>query len=194
MEVQMTDFENAAFAVFIVLLSRAILSFNLNFYIPISKVDAPLSEDPESSLIFAQVDENMARAQKRDAAVSGKFYFRKDVYAVGRSGAASTASSSGYSSPICGEPPKKETKMRNCFPPLPLPENGALNGRPVDEEYEEMTMNEIINGKVRLKPVLVLGLERLCRVNHFPAFWVSYMRTLKHWTSRRRLWPKLKPI
>lgn len=38
MEVQMTDFENAAFAVFIVLLSRAIMSQNLNFYIPISKV------------------------------------------------------------------------------------------------------------------------------------------------------------
>lgn len=38
MEVQITDFENAAFAVFVVLLSRAILSFNLNFYIPISKV------------------------------------------------------------------------------------------------------------------------------------------------------------
>ena len=38
MEVQITDFENAAFSVFVVLLSRAILSFNLNFYIPISKV------------------------------------------------------------------------------------------------------------------------------------------------------------
>lgn len=38
MEVQMTDFENAAFAVFVVLLTRAILSFHLNFYIPISKV------------------------------------------------------------------------------------------------------------------------------------------------------------
>ena len=38
MEVQMTDFENAAFALFIVLLSRAILSFSLTFYIPISKV------------------------------------------------------------------------------------------------------------------------------------------------------------
>jgi len=35
----MTDFENAAFAVFIVLLSRAILKFNLNFYLPISKVN-----------------------------------------------------------------------------------------------------------------------------------------------------------
>jgi glutamate--cysteine ligase catalytic subunit len=38
MEVQITDFENAAFAVFVVLLSRAILSFRLNLYIPISKV------------------------------------------------------------------------------------------------------------------------------------------------------------
>jgi glutamate--cysteine ligase catalytic subunit len=38
MEVQMTDFENAAFSIFMVLLSRAILTFGLNFYIPISKV------------------------------------------------------------------------------------------------------------------------------------------------------------
>lgn len=38
MEVQLTDFENAAYSVFIVLLTRAILSFNLNFYMPISKV------------------------------------------------------------------------------------------------------------------------------------------------------------
>lgn len=38
MELQMTDFENAAFSVFVVLLTRAIVSFNLNMYIPISKV------------------------------------------------------------------------------------------------------------------------------------------------------------
>ena len=37
MEVQPTDFENAAFAVFIVLLSRAILHYGLNLYLPISK-------------------------------------------------------------------------------------------------------------------------------------------------------------
>jgi glutamate--cysteine ligase catalytic subunit len=41
MEVQLTDFDNAAFAVFIVLLTRAILSFGLNFYMPISKVRRP---------------------------------------------------------------------------------------------------------------------------------------------------------
>ena len=38
LEVQLTEFENAAFVVFVVLLTRAILSFKLNFYIPISKV------------------------------------------------------------------------------------------------------------------------------------------------------------
>ncbi|KXN90986.1 Glutamate--cysteine ligase [Leucoagaricus sp. SymC.cos] len=86
MEVQLTDFENAAFAVFVVLLSRVILYFNLNFYIPISKVD-----------------ENMQRAQQRDAARSGKFFFRKDVYPHDRI--------------------------------------------PVQDEYEEMTMDEIMNGK-----------------------------------------------
>ena len=40
---QLTDFENAAFVVFVVLLTRAILSFKLNFYIPISKVGDELS-------------------------------------------------------------------------------------------------------------------------------------------------------
>lgn len=38
MEIQMTDEENAAFAIFIVLLTRVILSYGLNLYIPISKV------------------------------------------------------------------------------------------------------------------------------------------------------------
>ncbi|KAJ6586880.1 glutamate-cysteine ligase catalytic subunit [Mycena vulgaris] len=130
MEVQMTDYENAAFAVFVVLLSRAILSFNTNFYIPISKVD-----------------ENMARAQQRDAAQSGKFYFRKDVGSRRQSTASSAASSncnSGCNSP--GGTAVKEKTMRNCFPDPPLPDHGT-NVLPVEEEYEEMTMNEIMNGK-----------------------------------------------
>ncbi|RKF62632.1 Glutamate--cysteine ligase [Erysiphe neolycopersici] len=63
MEIQITDFENAAFAVFIVLLTRVILSFNLNFYIPIRKTD-----------------DNMQTAQKRDAVTKEKFYFRKNPF------------------------------------------------------------------------------------------------------------------
>ncbi|GFO40403.1 glutamate--cysteine ligase catalytic subunit [Plakobranchus ocellatus] len=62
MEAQFTDFENAAFTVFIVLLTRVILSYKLNLLIPISKVD-----------------ENMKTAFKRDAVLNDKFYFRKDV-------------------------------------------------------------------------------------------------------------------
>ncbi|GAB1597714.1 glutamate--cysteine ligase catalytic subunit-like [Argonauta hians] len=65
MEVQLSDFENAAYVVFIVLVTRAILTFKLNFLIPISKVD-----------------ENMATAQQNDAARLGKFYFRKDIITV----------------------------------------------------------------------------------------------------------------
>lgn len=38
MEVQLTDFENAAFVVFIVLVTRVILAFDLGLYIPLSKI------------------------------------------------------------------------------------------------------------------------------------------------------------
>lgn len=50
METQATDAENAAFVVFVVLVTRVILAFDLNLYIPLSKVD-----------------ENMKRAHSRDA-------------------------------------------------------------------------------------------------------------------------------
>ena len=39
MEVQITEFENAAFSVFVTLLTRAILYYKLNFYVNISKND-----------------------------------------------------------------------------------------------------------------------------------------------------------
>lgn len=49
MEVQLTDFENAAFSIFIVLLTRAILSFNLNFYMPISQVSISSKQFPANA-------------------------------------------------------------------------------------------------------------------------------------------------
>ncbi|KAL8903862.1 MAG: hypothetical protein Q9171_007252 [Xanthocarpia ochracea] len=61
MEVQMTDFENAAFVVFIMLLSRTILHFDLDFYMPIS-----------------MIDENMEKANRRDAINREHFRFRAD--------------------------------------------------------------------------------------------------------------------
>ncbi|XP_075564692.1 glutamate--cysteine ligase catalytic subunit isoform X1 [Pelecanus crispus] len=66
MEVQLTDFENSAYVVFVVLLTRVILSYKLDFLIPLSKVD-----------------ENMKMAQKRDAVRQGMFYFRKDICKAG---------------------------------------------------------------------------------------------------------------
>jgi len=69
MEASLTDFENAAFSIFTVLLSRIISAYELNFYIPISLVD-----------------ENMARAHKRDAVLKEKFHFRTDPSAGGDDG------------------------------------------------------------------------------------------------------------
>lgn len=40
MEVQLTDFENAAFTVFIILITRVILAFDLALYLPLSKVSS----------------------------------------------------------------------------------------------------------------------------------------------------------
>lgn len=105
----------------------------------------------------------MHRAQRRDAAHSSKFFFRKSVFPPASS-RSSTASSSGCVTPIegvngvnghvhgDGQPNgngtgKKERHLRNCFPPIPPPEEGLPKGS-VDAEYEEMTMNEIMNGKV----------------------------------------------
>ena len=159
MEVQMTDFENAAFAVFIVLLTRAVLSQNLNFYLPISKVD-----------------ENMQRAQHRDALRTEKFYFRKDIF-LPNSSRSSSATNSGSSSPVgsgcgCDEgtngvhrfPPKKEKRMRNCFPEFPPPPEEYATKK-VQDEYEEMTVAEVMNGKVRIFSGVVQYLVRLTIVS-----------------------------
>jgi len=62
MEKQLTDFENAAYVTAIVLITRVILFFDLNLYIPISKID-----------------ENMARAHSRNAVITEKFFFRKEL-------------------------------------------------------------------------------------------------------------------
>ena len=93
----------------------------------------------------------MQRAQQRDAAASKTFFFRKDVYITNPS-AASSVASSGTCSPVDGNPRKKEKKLQNCFSPPPLPEDGIQYGS-VEDEYEEMTMKEVMNGKVILDHV-----------------------------------------
>ncbi|KOS15212.1 glutamate-cysteine ligase catalytic subunit [Malassezia pachydermatis] len=67
MEIQVTDYENAAFTVFLVLLTRVLTSCPVNFYMPLSLVD-----------------ENMQRAQKRDAIHTQRFHFRRNTQAEPR--------------------------------------------------------------------------------------------------------------
>ncbi|UJR10396.1 hypothetical protein I4U23_014599 [Adineta vaga] len=59
MDIQITDFENASFAVFMALVTRVILTYKLDLTIPIS-----------------QVNENIARAHHRDSVRKEKFHFR----------------------------------------------------------------------------------------------------------------------
>ncbi|KAK8248649.1 glutamate-cysteine ligase-like protein [Phyllosticta capitalensis] len=108
MEIQMTDFENAAFCIFIVLITRAILSFDLNFYIPI-----------------ARVADNMETAHARDAVNTQKFWFRKDPFSP-RPAASTNGRSGGTNTPGADATP----------PPL----------GPVEDEYAQMSVDEIING------------------------------------------------
>ncbi|OAA72628.1 glutamate-cysteine ligase catalytic subunit [Akanthomyces lecanii RCEF 1005] len=126
MEIQVTDFENAAFSVFMVLVTRAILSFDLNFYIPIKKVD-----------------ENMERAHNLDAVLNDKFYFRKNVFpsrpsrantVFGDDNAATNGNSNNNGGP--------GSRPGSRYPSRP----GSPGAGPVELEYAEMSIDEIING------------------------------------------------
>lgn len=66
MEVQLDDTSNAAFAIYPILLVRALLHFNLSLYIPLTLVDS-----------------NIARAQKRDSVLNEVFYCRTNPEASG---------------------------------------------------------------------------------------------------------------
>jgi len=105
-ELQITDFENAALVTFLVLMTRAIMSFNLNMIIPISKVD-----------------ENMQTAQKKDACLNGKFYFRRNIYT--------------NTTNEC-EP---NNNLKNCC-------NKQVNEQAVSDECDMvlMSIDEIVNG------------------------------------------------
>lgn len=98
----------------------------------------------------------MARAQRRDAVRTEKFFFRKDIFPPGIPSPLltplSSPHSSGASSPI--EPNgvngilrPKSRKLQNCFAEAPRPTNGHAFG-PVEDEYEEYTLQELFNGKV----------------------------------------------
>jgi len=128
----------------VVLLTRVVLSYQLNFLIPISKVE-----------------ENMKEAQKRDAAGRGRFWFRRDIMThssppeaaacISRAGCKLSASSPSSSEP-CHRP---ECPMATV--------NGATNtdvsreetSPSLDESCILMSIDEIINGRGEEFPGLV---------------------------------------
>ncbi|KDE03374.1 glutamate-cysteine ligase catalytic subunit [Microbotryum lychnidis-dioicae p1A1 Lamole] len=160
MEVQLTDYENAAHAVFIVLLTRAIMQLGLNFYIPISKVD-----------------ENMHRAHRRDAVHSQKFYFRKNLFSPApghgcspvppsnpslinglnkhlkeMTSSSMSSSNSTSSSRVTPNGVPADIVEQTCSSHTTTPRSHSpVEGEtpsfgPVEDEYDEFTINEIING------------------------------------------------
>lgn len=114
MEIQITDFENAAFSIFIVLITRAILSFDLNFYIPITKVS-----------------ENMETAHKRDAVLGERFYFRKNPWPTRPSRPySSNGSRSGTNTPVTSRPPTPTNPVEDEYSLMTIDEiiNGSKDG------------------------------------------------------------------
>ncbi|KWU43246.1 glutamate-cysteine ligase catalytic subunit [Rhodotorula sp. JG-1b] len=140
MEVQLTDYENAAFSVFIVLLTRAIMSLGLNFYLPISKVD-----------------ENMHRAHRRDAINTQKFYFRKNLFDP-KPGHPCDPSLDALSSslPTAGE----DISPRQPRSPG-APNGSSVPTGPVEDEYDEFTINEIVNGAPERNFPGLIGVVRI---------------------------------
>lgn len=126
MEVGLTDFENAAFSVFTVLLSRVILAFNLNFYIPMSKVD-----------------ENMETAHMRSAVKSQAFYFRKNLFQASHGSAFLCECGHIHNASLVGGHAECVDIDRFC-----PQSDGESSGSDSDcEPYEVMTLDEIMNGK-----------------------------------------------
>ncbi|KAK6526245.1 hypothetical protein TWF694_004853 [Orbilia ellipsospora] len=118
MEVQLTDFENAAFSIFIVLLTRTILSYGLNFYIPISKVN-----------------ENMETAHLRNSVLSERFYFRKQVFPPRHS----NRSSKGTVSPNSGQSIPNTPKVLELGPVdeeyCLMTIDEIMNGQPIPDGF-----------------------------------------------------------
>jgi glutamate--cysteine ligase catalytic subunit len=153
MEIQLTDFENAAFTTFITLLTRVILTFDLNLYIPLSRVDA-----------------NMQRAHGRNAAVKGKFFFRRhmaplekgddgfgeqyvSMFSNGKKRLSTVLSGEDLhvldtkTSSVESESGSGVSEKRRVAP--------NASGGAEENSYEEMTMAEIMTGKGDYFPGLI---------------------------------------
>ncbi|KAG8526701.1 Zn finger-containing GTPase- Activating Protein for ARF [Bacidia gigantensis] len=116
MEIQITDFENAAFSIFMVLITRAILSFDLNFYIPI-----PLTT------------QNMATAHIRDAVTTQKFHFRKDPFPIRPVKVNGTSNGTNTPAHILSRPPTPTGPVEDEHAPMTVDE--IINGQFAEDGF-----------------------------------------------------------
>lgn len=139
LEAQTTDYENAAYVVFITLLTRVILACKLNFLIPLSLID-----------------ENMAEAQNRDAVRSSEFWFRKDIM---HKSSSKEPLNTVLENAVCGNP-ESQLNQQN-YRSFPTHDNishrtfGRKTG--LDSSATKMTIDEIINGSdsfVGIMPII----------------------------------------
>jgi glutamate--cysteine ligase catalytic subunit len=129
--VQLTDFENAAFALLTVLMTRCMLAMGYNFYIPMSLVE-----------------ENMRRAEMADAVRTQKFWVRKETFTPSKAAAttdeapaATTASAATASSVTTVEAVKASASFSTDK------DRSLLIPRKEDITSVELTLDEFINGQ-----------------------------------------------
>eukprot|EP01038_Epipyxis_sp_PR26KG_P006684 gene6684-9168_t len=124
LEVQLTDFENAAFSIIIILLSRCILNMQCNFYIPMSLTE-----------------ENMRRAQLKDAAVNQKFWIRKNAFMNHQ------LLDDLFATPGKHTPESPSSMSSNDFMSPPCMD---------DIDLVELSLEEIFNGEKRKESIAVI--------------------------------------
>lgn len=133
-EAQTSDFESAAYVVFITLLTRVILAYKLNFLMPISLVD-----------------ENMVTAQKRDSVKDGKFWFRREIM---HKSSSNKPLNTVLENTVCENSNNSSDNTMNQSGVMfasPI-DHGVLIRRTAaikagqDNSVVQMTVNEIING------------------------------------------------
>jgi glutamate--cysteine ligase catalytic subunit len=131
--VQLTDFENAAFCGFLVLLSRVLLSDRLSLLLPISLID-----------------ENMERAQQRDAVLKQRFHFRTDLEHGGhrnRMGQQQNGHGNQQQNGTENDENENGATTENGHHKIGEAEmNGEKQKEKEPINVREMTINEIING------------------------------------------------
>lgn len=126
MEVGLTDFENAAMSVFVVILSRVILAFNLDLYMSMSKLE-----------------KNMSSASRRDAVRSELFFFKRNIFSLPNE----------LFSCECGhvhDAVIPNGKKRGVQPDrlFQKESNSNLRSSFNSDSYAQMTLNEIFNGSL----------------------------------------------